>query len=252
MTNETLTAKTKNGQVVTFQYGQYKTVKKQMERNGSLDWYVELTYEEAVRHLNVPTALKGKEIAIKIVEQDKVAALWNAQWDREQAEKEAVIDSGKIVGFHYVIGCDCGDELWFVYDNDDNVDFIAVTIRRREKDQILAKTVAELVDGKIPQNIPSNLGSYGGWDIEMPQLQLLLDVAIGTVEEKEVEEKKIMEVRRAAKQEIIEKAKITGEKQELSRYSADCSRIDYDCDQDIVVTNALPNGSTETVRSHCH
>jgi hypothetical protein len=247
MTQETLTAKTRNGQTLTFRYGQYKTVKKH-----NIGWCVELSYVDAKKHLNVPTALKGKEIAITIVEQEKVAALFQADWDRKQADTERLINSGKIVGFHYQIGCDCADELWFVYDNENDVDFINVTLRRRERDEELAAAVADKINGKIEMTIETGIYSYGGWDLAIEQLKPLLDAAIGELMQEKAETEKKVVAREEKKQAIIEKAKATGEKQEMSRYSDECSEKDYDCDQDIVVTYAMPDGTTETVRGHCH
>lgn len=62
---------------------------------------------------------------------------------------------------------------------------------------------------------------------------------------KEREDKKIKE-----RETIFEKARVTGEKQLLSRRSCECNDPREACDIDIIYLYALPDGSTEEVRHH--
>lgn len=56
--------------------------------------------------------------------------------------------------------------------------------------------------------------------------------------------------REAERKAIFDKAKATGEKQVLSKWSEDCNDPREDCDVDIIITFALPNGEIETIRNH--
>lgn len=51
---------------------------------------------------------------------------------------------------------------------------------------------------------------------------------------------------------IFDKAKETGTKQELKRFSEDCNGEEDECSFDYIITYAMPDGSTETERIHCH
>ena len=52
------------------------------------------------------------------------------------------------------------------------------------------------------------------------------------------------------KQEVFAKAKETGEKQELNRWTEGCNDPKEECNLDIVTEWAMPDGSTETTRTH--
>ena len=52
------------------------------------------------------------------------------------------------------------------------------------------------------------------------------------------------------KQTIFEKAKETGEKQILSRWTDDCNNPREECSTDIVTVWAMPDGTTKTTRQH--
>lgn len=63
--------------------------------------------------------------------------------------------------------------------------------------------------------------------------------------EKEKEEKE-----RKEREAIFEKARVTGEKQVLSKILCDCNDPYEECNLDIIYLYALPNGETEEVRTH--
>lgn len=49
---------------------------------------------------------------------------------------------------------------------------------------------------------------------------------------------------------IFDKARETGKQQELSRYTTSCNDKHEECDVDIVITYAMADGTTKTVRNH--
>ena len=51
---------------------------------------------------------------------------------------------------------------------------------------------------------------------------------------------------------IFDKAKETGTKQELKRFSVDCNGEVDECSFDYIITYAMPDGSKKTERIHCH
>lgn len=51
---------------------------------------------------------------------------------------------------------------------------------------------------------------------------------------------------------IFDKAKETGTKQELKRFSEDCNGEVDECSFDYIITYAMPDGSKKTERIHCH
>jgi hypothetical protein len=66
-----------------------------------------------------------------------------------------------------------------------------------------------------------------------------------------------MEMNKATVEELkfkslFNKAKETGTKQELKRFYENCNGEVDECSTDIIVTYAMPDGSTSTERIHCH
>ena len=49
---------------------------------------------------------------------------------------------------------------------------------------------------------------------------------------------------------IFDKAKKTGVKQELKRWSEECNDPNEDCDIDIIIEYAMPDGTIKTERNH--
>lgn len=56
----------------------------------------------------------------------------------------------------------------------------------------------------------------------------------------------------AARSAKFELAKQTGRPVELERWTEDCCERNFDCDLDVVVSYAQPDGSTKTKRTHTH
>jgi len=74
---------------------------------------------------------------------------------------------------------------------------------------------------------------------------------IKALEEKKETETKIATEKRAEKINVIfEKAKTTGKKQEIERFTEECNDPDEECNVDICVKYALPNGKIDVTRNH--
>ena len=72
----------------------------------------------------------------------------------------------------------------------------------------------------------------------------LREIVKGRLENKKAQEEKL--------NAIFEKAKETGEKQEISHWMDDCNDKYEECNIDIVYEYAMPNGSTKIIRSHTY
>jgi len=66
--------------------------------------------------------------------------------------------------------------------------------------------------------------------------------------EKEKEEKEV--ARKAELEKKFEEAKRTGQKVEIRRWTTDCNNPNEECDLDVIVEYAMPDGSTKTERYH--
>lgn len=163
-----LTVRTKSGQTASIeQDGAGIVIEKRFvkEIKGS-QWVAEADskfWEK--KGINVPSALKGKKLAITIVEQDAMNAQQREQWEKESKEKEDAIKKAmdaKIIGFVYEIGCDWADRVTFKYEDAEKLEW-TIEQKRTESHERLAKAVAKLVSNELPKNIEANLSTYGGW-----------------------------------------------------------------------------------------
>lgn len=251
MNKETLTVRTMDGQEATVLFDEYRD--RVLQKRG-LKWYVEFKYDEAVAlFTGISEAYKGKETAVLIVEQDKAARLVRAERERKERVVAELVEAGRVVGFHYEIGCDCGDKIYFVYHDEEDVSF-GILSKRYRRDEKLARTAADKLRAGcgIEMNIDPDLGSYGGWKLTEAQTAPLISAAMIDLKEETETRNKEKAKSVAATAAIYQKAQDTGKPQVLSMYSEDCNRPDYDCDVDNIVTYAMPDGSTFTERIHCH
>lgn len=249
--DKTLTIKTKGGQTAKINWGQFPI---------ELDWgkgkgefFATLKYQDAINlGFSVPETFKKKDIRIQVIEKQKAYDLRSADWEQERTEKEKIINSAKIVGFEYIIGCDAQDSFGFYYDFPKNTKW-EIKRDRRDKDSRLAAYVKDLIrNSGMERNIEEAPYTYGGWKIDREQTLKLIEKA---KKEMLLDDKKV-EIKKQEKEKevkaIYQKAKETGEKQMLEFYSTECCEPDFDCDIDNVTTYAMPDGSKKIVRVHCH
>lgn len=191
-----LTARTRDGQEVRFNYEdviierpdlKYKTL---YAKANSKFW--------ADLGLNVPQKLHGQDLLIEIAEQDEVRKLEREKFEREVEElkaRKAKALEAPIIGLTYKIGCDCADTLYFHYDDKERLEWDISSHRRDEHARLLEKVrkIIHSENGKFKQNIDSDLGCYGGYEIG--------EEIIPVIEQAKAEMKKEDEAAKIKKQE---------------------------------------------------
>jgi len=91
------------------------------------------------------------------------------------------------------------------------------------------------VRDEVVKKLGTDFSGVDAWTLVQP--------AIESRERKRAAEK-------AARQAIFDRAQQTGERQILDKYSDECNDPREECDIDTVTVYAMPDGTTETVRSH--
>jgi hypothetical protein len=135
------------------------------------------------------------------------------------------------VSYHYAIG------------------FGTIKILKKYSAKTLDKAYHKLVEDNNIKKL-TGFGDYNNhksFDITNAKLLEMLDVL---EEEIKKEKEDISKNEEEKEKQIFEKAKKTGEKQVLSMYSDECNDENEACDIDNIVTYAMPDGSTKTVRYH--
>lgn len=261
--NETkeLTARSRSGQEFKFSFlDESHNLKR---KNGT--WYIELHYNQVVEKygMDVPATFAGKLLMVEIVEQVKVKGLReNEAVQKEQKRKEELtaIMQAPIVKLTYVIGCDCTNTEKFDYNFDQEVDFETL-LKRRESDEKLIKEVISLIekDKNIEMNIPANLGSYGGYEIEGEKLAKLLNAARANLKTKEqVKENRKIEKEKKVEEEnaaAIAEAKKTGKNvyiRIVGGYDGDQASPGEELGWVNVVEVATPDGNIVEKNQACH
>jgi len=255
MKQRKVTARARDGQQHVFDFDtEVKNIRKKTV-NGSSEWYIEKYGME--KYFEIPKNMHRKTITIKIVEQEKIAG-YHSELQEEKLAKYnrhvAAMESAKIIGLRYIIGCDCGDTKYFIYDTQGEDISLEAGSARKEKDEKLLKKCCSIVsdDKNIKMNLDANLGSYGGYEIDGIDLDKVIANAQKEIdiEKKEIAAKK--EEENAKTESIFQKAKDTGERQELYRYSIDCTDRDEECDVDIVTVYAMPDGTQKKEVHHTY
>ncbi|NCB47008.1 hypothetical protein EOM81_08335 [bacterium] len=96
----------------------------------------------------------------------------------------------------------------------------------------------------------TNIAKYYGLKIEAVKEDYL--AAIKATEEKAIKAESKKNAEEARAQQVFATAKATGTKQILNQITVDCDGSVLDCSTDTLVTYAMPDGSTTTVRYHRH
>lgn len=98
----------------------------------------------------------------------------------------------------------------------------------------------------------ARIAAYYPNDTTLEQVKAAYLAAIGETEEKTVKAEAQKTAEEARVQQVFATAKATGAKQVLSQITVDCDGSVLDCSTDTLVTYAMPDGSTTTVRYHRH
>ncbi|PRR85518.1 hypothetical protein [Clostridium luticellarii] len=107
----------------------------------------------------------------------------------------------------------------------------------------------------LPQEYQTDVdwGDYSDevtYKIPFGKLKEIFEDAKSKLVEIQAKKKAEQDTRDAKEKAIFQKAKETGEPQELSRILAECNDPDEDCSLDIVYTMAMPDGTTQQKRQH--
>jgi len=173
---------------------------------------------------------------------------WKKLCEEEKTEED--YKNTKITGYTYEMGCDCADTKRF------EISIYSEKMRNElsKYDDIAAELLKKNPEKYSAKTIPSNLGSYGGLEVDEENVQNLLEDAKKALEIKENEKENERQKREIDKEEKITNlkklAKETGEKQIYERYSVECNDPNEECDIDNIVVYVLPNGEFETTRNH--
>ena len=121
--------------------------------------------------------------------------------------------------------------------------------KKKYSNETIRKVRKELIDNKKINKL-SGFGDYNSAETyELTNKELL--VLLETAEKEQVE---IVEEKRkesvVVEEKIFAKAKATNTRQELKSYAVDCNDDSEACEIDTITKYALPNGFTETIRSH--
>lgn len=207
----------------------------ELKYSNKLGWYY------AVRDNNFVKAVFGKGLprkyghagithesaaeVVKIIEQRKKEAQEEANRKREE-EKQRIINGEQKIKVHF----HDGEYLsgWRVFDI--------------EAELLEELGVARYVSG-WGTRVEDGLVERFGEEFTYQQALEYAEPKIKAKKEKE-------EAKKRAIQEKFEQAKQTGQPVEIRRWTTGCNDPDEDCDLDIVIEYAMPDGSTKIVRHH--
>ena len=88
--------------------------------------------------------------------------------------------------------------------------------------------------------------------ISKKQLKNICEIAEQFVKEQEEIQEKLLKNQMDEEAAIYDKAKVTGEKQLIRKFTDLCDDEEEECSLDMVYIYALPNGETEVKRQHCY
>ncbi|WP_374723589.1 hypothetical protein [Calidifontibacillus erzurumensis] len=139
-----------------------------------------------------------------------------------------------------------GTDHSFIVGFSDN-SILSEMLKKIEKSEIdIAKALGRKAD-------ETDLGDYSMtkyFKITFAELKKLVAEGEAEIAAKERMEAEKEEQRKIEEQKKFEEAKRTGKPVELSRYTTFCNNPNEECNIDIVVTYALPDGSIKTERIH--
>ena len=173
---------------------------------------------------------------------------------KQRLEEEAKEELKKVKTVRIGIGGDTHKVYVCVEGIDDKYDDTETVEKFEEKlERILSKAnISKLKITEIPNsrtglyNILFDNGNWGRISLNDPEF-----LRAKREYEKEMEERKRkLEERKQRREEIFRKAKETGEKQKLASWSEPCNDPYEECDVDIVVEYAMPDGSVKCERFH--
>jgi len=193
-------------------------------------WYYQSYSDEVLKVLgvkasNVAITHESAERAAEIIAQRKEEAKKEAERKREEEKQRIITGKQKIkVHFHdgeYLSG-------WEVVG-------VAADLL---KELGLARYVSGW--GMI---VDSELVNRFGDEFTYQQAKEVADPQIKAKKEKEEAQKRILQAK-------FDEAKKTGKPVEINRWTEECSDPEEECDLDIVVEYAMPDGSVERLRHH--
>ena len=201
----------------------------------------------------IPEVISGKKInGVKLEKEDfeKLSKLEADLIAERESEIENIVNrvvSGDIKIEFGIVGCDYRHYQSWLHNLPDHIDvqgIMEMAIKRITGEKYLeCSTACEYLERCAKKIYGSDFNMLNlGEMFEIDMISLITPHLTEKRTNAEIKQKKI--------DAIFAKAKETGEKQELYRYSDDCDDEDESCDIDIVTEYAMPDGTVEIIRTH--